>query len=200
MDPKTRPNYPVPPQKAALAQSRHTVAADGCWVTTYALNASTGYATISWQHEGRTRSTTVHRASFTHSNGPIPDGMVVDHMCHNRLCVNPAHLRLLTLLQNNIRRNNSGAHDFPLDTCQRGHPLSMMKMQQGGKNAGRWRRCQGCLKENNDVLTIMNTQLRLLEIAYGMGGHETKRTYAGEIRKREARIEAVRIEREGRAA
>lgn len=45
-----------------------------------------------------------HRVSFEWSNGPIPEGMEVDHMCFNRSCVNPAHLRLLTHAQNGQNR------------------------------------------------------------------------------------------------
>lgn len=44
-----------------------------------------------------------HRVSYTEHVGPIPDGMEIDHTCHNRLCVNPAHLEPVTG-EENIRR------------------------------------------------------------------------------------------------
>ena len=54
------------------------------------------------------RTTIVHRYAWEKANGPIPDGMVVDHMCWNRACVNVEHLRVVTVAQNNA--NRSGPH------------------------------------------------------------------------------------------
>ena len=45
--------------------------------------------------------TRVHRYSYELHNEPIPDGMVVDHICHNTSCVRPEHLRVATVKQNN---------------------------------------------------------------------------------------------------
>lgn len=47
-----------------------------------------------------------HRASWfaTHGTWPTP-GMVIDHICENKGCVNVAHLRELTNAEN-IRRTN----------------------------------------------------------------------------------------------
>lgn len=51
---------------------------------------------------------TAHRFAYTLTNGEIPDGLEVDHTCHQELCVNPAHLRLATGKQN--KENRKGAH------------------------------------------------------------------------------------------
>jgi len=45
-----------------------------------------------------------HRISYELANGPIPDGMQVDHICLNPACVKPEHLRLATQKQNNEHR------------------------------------------------------------------------------------------------
>ena len=47
------------------------------------------------------RNTAAHRYAWECENGPIPDGMLIDHICHNRACVNVDHLRLATHQQNN---------------------------------------------------------------------------------------------------
>lgn len=41
-----------------------------------------------------------HRASYELANGPIPEGMVIDHLCHSRGCIEPKHLRAVTQKQN----------------------------------------------------------------------------------------------------
>ncbi|HAP89102.1 MAG TPA: HNH endonuclease [Arthrobacter bacterium] len=49
-----------------------------------------------------------HRLSYEEAFGTIPDGMCVDHICHNPGCVNPGHLRLATHKQN--MENKLGAY------------------------------------------------------------------------------------------
>lgn len=73
---------------------------DGCWKWTAHLSTK-GYGRFSI-----TRSNVVpaHRFAFELAGGQVPAGMVVDHMCHNRSCVNPAHLRPLSPKQNNENR------------------------------------------------------------------------------------------------
>lgn len=46
------------------------------------------------------RSETTHRIAYELSVGKIPDGMVLDHVCMNRRCVDVDHLRLATRAQN----------------------------------------------------------------------------------------------------
>lgn len=67
----------------------------GCWKWT-AAPMEIGYGTI--RFGGKNQS--AHRVSYEINVGPIPAGMQVDHICRNRLCVNPAHLRLVTDAQN----------------------------------------------------------------------------------------------------
>lgn len=77
-----------------------------------------------------------HRWVWIQANGPIPQGMVVDHICHSeavakgecvggweckhRACVNLKHLRLITQQENVM----AGLHSIDNRShCNQGHPF-----------------------------------------------------------------------------
>lgn len=41
-----------------------------------------------------------HRYFWMRENGPIPSGLVLDHLCEIRGCCNPTHLRLCEQVEN----------------------------------------------------------------------------------------------------
>jgi hypothetical protein len=41
-----------------------------------------------------------HRYAYEQAKGPIPAGMVIDHLCRNRACCNPDHLEVVTRGEN----------------------------------------------------------------------------------------------------
>lgn len=58
------------------------------------------------KHGGRSHR--VHRLVYALTNGPIPHGLVVRHKCDNGLCINPDHLEIGTIAQNNQDREDRG--------------------------------------------------------------------------------------------
>jgi hypothetical protein len=83
--------------------------------------SSTGYGTI--KHRGRTLK--AHRVAYEMANGPIPDGLVVMHICDNPPCCNPNHLRLGTVADNNNDRDQKGRNAHSAKThCLWGHEFN----------------------------------------------------------------------------
>lgn len=62
-----------------------------------------------------------HRVSYELYRGPIPKDLVIDHMCRNRACVNPDHLRLLTRGQNVMCGEGIAARKARATHCPNGH-------------------------------------------------------------------------------
>lgn len=91
------------------------------------------------------RPVATHRFAYELACGPIPDGLQLDHLCRNRICVNPAHLEPVTCRENVRRGIGISAVNARKTSCDHGHPLS-------GDNlvivCGR-RTCRACRVEIN---------------------------------------------------
>ncbi len=83
---------------------RWTTKTDSCWLWNGAKRNSQGYGQI--QVNGKPIPT--HRLSYLLFKGPIPDGMCVCHFCDVTNCINPDHLWLGTIGENNTDRNRKG--------------------------------------------------------------------------------------------
>lgn len=78
-----------------------------CWLWTAAM-AGDGNAYGVFRMGGR--NVLAHRVSYAWAHGDIPDGYEVDHMCFNKACVNPAHLRLLNHIENGQNRTSANSN------------------------------------------------------------------------------------------
>jgi len=84
---------------------------------------------------------TAHRAVYQLLVGPIPLGLQIDHLCRNRVCVNPAHLEAVTQREN-IRRSDPGKHHRNKTHCPHRHPYSGRNLIVRKRTGAR--RCREC--------------------------------------------------------
>lgn len=86
-----------------------------------------------------------HRVAYYFANSDIPDGMVIDHICKHRNCVNPSHLRLITKTQNTLENSRSvGAINKMKEFCKNGHKFD--------RKYGNQRYCSICQAEKKKRL------------------------------------------------
>jgi hypothetical protein len=116
---------------------RMTAKVDGCIVWIGRLHRS-GYA--DFYVDGKL--VMAHRFAYEQANGPIPEGMQLDHLCRNRRCVNPNHLEPVTSRENTMRSPISPAAVNARKThCVNGHALDGENLRIDYQG---YRRCIAC--------------------------------------------------------
>lgn len=83
-------------------------------------SAGSGYGGI--QVDGKTKR--AHRVVYESVRGPIPDSLVLDHLCRNRCCVNPWHLEPVPVAENTMRGYGAPAINARKTHCQYGHEFT----------------------------------------------------------------------------
>jgi hypothetical protein len=107
--------YPHPVLKLLLNIERH----GECWEWTLSTQRN-GYGQIS--HNGKRIQ--AHRYAYQLRFGPVPEGLVLDHLCRNKRCVNPEHLEPVTNRENILRGESPIAIRARTNHCKRGHELT----------------------------------------------------------------------------
>ena len=132
---------------------------NGCiWFTGHITRD--GYGLV-WTGNAQSRA---HRAAYEHFVGPIPEGMTIDHECHNgdgtcaggpaclhRRCVNVEHMAVKTRGENTLASPLTEAGRHARQThCVHGHEFTPENTYtRPGK---KWRQCRAC-KEGQQVYT-----------------------------------------------
>ena len=75
-----------------------------------------GYGRVSYKGKNRL----VHKLSWEAKNGPVPEGLELDHLCRNLACANLAHLETVPHREN-VRRGNVGANNKVKTHCPSDH-------------------------------------------------------------------------------
>lgn len=124
-------------------ERKFIVAPSGHWIWT-ASTLPSGYGQMDKKY--------AHRLSYEFYVGPIPEGLVIDHLCRVRNCVNPAHLQPVTqqinmergravqaVKRSNARRGAERTH------CPQNHEYTEENTRYETKGNGNViRRCKTC--------------------------------------------------------
>jgi len=114
-----------------------------CW--TWRGNLLREYGQFSF----RARKFRAHRVSMFLAHGPLPERMVVDHICRVKACVNPAHLRLVSMAQNSMENTSSFIAALGDRThCANGHEFTGRNLTSDRNKNKPYRRCRQCHADN----------------------------------------------------
>jgi HNH endonuclease len=131
----------------------------GCWVWIAATDKH-GYGLFTkpaaiWK-PGTARHWMAHRYCYEMHRGPIPEGLVLDHLCRNTSCVNPDHLEAVTHGEN-LRRGAGTGMDLwdgsppgvkaksLMTTCAYGHEYTEANTYR--RPGTTWRQCRKCIND-----------------------------------------------------
>lgn len=112
-----------------------------CWVWKGGTTSS-GYGR--W---GSKPARQAHRVAYELTRGPIPEGLVLDHLCRNRVCVNPEHLDPVTNRVNVLRGVGTSATNARKTHCDSGHEFTPENTIDRTKG---WRECRTCYTERHE--------------------------------------------------
>jgi len=115
---------------------------NGCRLWTGHIG-KTGYGTIGIHINGKLKIKDVHRVAYEFYKGPVPDGLHLDHKCHDpktcklgikcphRRCINPDHMEPVPQPVNNSAERSTGlgtiaavAQYKAMTQCKRGHEFT----------------------------------------------------------------------------
>jgi hypothetical protein len=119
-----------------------------CWYWVGAIN-NVGYGNFGMGPRGHAVTFAAHKLSYLMHKGPVPPGLVLDHLCRQRACVNPAHLRPQTRRQN-VLNGLRVSHNAWKTHCVHGHSLHeafLRERHEPGKEGQLKRVCRTCSKE-----------------------------------------------------
>ncbi|MFD5577280.1 HNH endonuclease signature motif containing protein [Streptomyces pseudogriseolus] len=143
---------PVPVQERLF--SKGVAGRNGCIIWTGVINPRNGYGQIS---PGTNTLEYTHRVAYRLMKGEIPEGLVIDHACHNRdaecpggncihhRCINPHHLEAVTHRENRIRSPLTKAGRVARKThCKQGHEFTPENTYLRGDGS---RKCRVCHRQ-----------------------------------------------------
>lgn len=121
---------------------------NGCWLWQKHIIWN-GYGQASFRNGDRVDKVRAHRLAYEIFKEAIPEGLVLDHLCRVRHCVNPSHLEAVTHKEN-IRRGETGKFPKPWlqkTECVNGHSYTPQNIYVRPDTGAKL--CRKCRKETS---------------------------------------------------
>lgn len=130
-----------------IRKRRYTIGDNNCWQWLLA-KSSCGYGQMKCKGETKSGLGMSHRVYYRLLFGKIEEKMTIDHLCRNRACINPSHLEIVTLKENNLRGFAPPALNAKKEFCPRGHRYAGYNLSISNCGKGRLcRKCKTCARE-----------------------------------------------------
>ena len=131
------------PDESKRFKSKYSVDALGCWVWNGPLDKD-GYGAFYLRRKNRR----AHRVGWFDAFGPVGEGLVINHKCRNRACVNWQHLECVTTGENALKDSTAiGAINARKTHCPRGHTYDGSYINRTTGKAQRV--CKTCEREKS---------------------------------------------------
>jgi hypothetical protein len=134
---------------------------DSCWLWTGALDEGYGRFSLIGR---RDKSYRAHRIAYALAYGDPGQHLDTDHLCRNRACVNPVHLRPITTGDNVLAGNGLAAQNTKKTHCAHGHAYTL-------ENTRIWRGhryCRECVREKYKETLERKRQWRIKRRTLGL--------------------------------
>lgn len=119
---------------------------ESCWLWVGVLNEH-GYGTLG--------NRLAHRLAYELFVAPIPQGLVLDHLCRVPACVRPDHLEPVTHRENTLRGRGQASRQYRRNVCKRGHPLYGFNIKERDGHRAclmcRWMASRGMFDQESEV-------------------------------------------------
>ena len=137
------------------------VTESGCWIWMGQLRGGYGRIKLGGR---KGKAFSVHRLTYEHFRGPMPEGLEPDHLCRVRCCVNPWHLEAVTHRENG-HRGNIGKHLSSRTHCPQGHPYDEVntlayQKRSGGRPGVLYRMCRECSRTRTRAWRLQRKQTK----------------------------------------